>query len=358
MTMLYTQPDTLSYFNAAPHLKLINVGHMPIPQMAVNCQKYLDGCDTPAPEGEAVRFYTLNHLAMIVRNKFTPHEVLPDWALQVMRKYDACLQAQGRRMFTYLALITARESRHACNLAKVGPALVAKYGHALVKQMVATKNCSPMECAKYFMDKPPDITLSSYYNGLVEVFVTGGFSSSYGGQPWSDIAKVLASFIDGKTSMEMMLDTAFTLAHNGGPIFNKGMCYGSYTAEIYKILDVQRSGQMPEYVRTQTPCKNVPLLDTVTMVAALFPEAFGTEIDWYKVEEWRVKDKNEDKGYIKYQSEINSMKKNATPAPAAPKKPPAPPAPPKPVYIDGNKVIGELKIMQGQSVAVVERATT
>ena len=57
----------------------------------------------------------------------------------------------------------------------------------------------------------------------------------------------LVRFVSGEFSAEMMLDTVWTLAHNGGPIFNKGQFYAC-TANALRILDVQRSGQIPEAV--------------------------------------------------------------------------------------------------------------
>ena len=50
--------------------------------------------------------------------------------------------------------------------------------------------------------------------------------------------------LTGTTSMEMLVDTGYTLAHNGGPIFNKGMMYTHYDSHFLTILDLQRAGQM------------------------------------------------------------------------------------------------------------------
>ena len=94
--------------------------------------------------------------------------------------------------------------------------------------------------------------------------------------------------MDGKTSMEMMLDTAFTLAHNNGPIFNKGMMYSHYNASnLYRILDVQRSGQIPEmilYDKLGTQYNLEPVKALIKLVQEKVPQAFGTYVDWIKVE--------------------------------------------------------------------------
>jgi hypothetical protein len=50
-----------------------------------------------------------------------------------------------------------------------------------------------------------------------------------------------------------MLDTVWTLVHNGGPIFNKGMLYGCYDGDaLQQVLDVQRAGMMPRLVLAPT----------------------------------------------------------------------------------------------------------
>jgi len=109
--------------------------------------------------------------------------------------------------------------------------------------------------------------------------------SSYGGKPWGHIADTLKKLVLGETSPEMFTDTAWTLAHNNGPMFNKGMLYKQYTQSLYKILDVQRSGQIPQLVREGG-------VDGITSVvknvyencAKVFPEEFSGHVDWFKVE--------------------------------------------------------------------------
>lgn len=358
--MKYQPLNTLAYYDTAPHLSLVNVGAVEVPTAAINCQKYLVGVTTPSPERYAVSFYAMNHLVMLVRSRFTKHESLPEWAVRVMEKYNEVLADQGRRMMTYLMLITTREARHASMTSELKVAFAKQFGQALVDFLNYTKGNGSGEAVEKWLKHPPKLALSPYFNGVEQVFLQAKFGGGYGGKPWANIAKTLAAFIDGKTSMEMMVDTAYTLAHNGGPIFNKGMCFGHYTGEIYKILDVQRSGQMIEYVKTSG---NYQLIDAEVKslacdVSAMFPDEFGTEIDWYKVE---------DLGAVhKYPNEKKAQKKQ----PAKVAKKPAKtfdeilmgaakdeaPTPYDAGYEEPVKAVKTLKIIGTQSVQIVERA--
>jgi len=91
--------------------------------------------------------------------------------------------------------------------------------------------------------------------------------------------------------LEMFVDTVWTLAHNNGPIFNKGMLYTGYSGHLYTILDVQAAGQIPQLV---SDCiKSVYTIDGVTLnirdYLLHYGEIFGIArpdfyTDWHTVE--------------------------------------------------------------------------
>ena len=90
----------------------------------------------------------------------------------------------------------------------------------------------------------------------------------------------------GETSIEIMNDTAWTLAHNNGPMFNKGMLYNTYTSTIYKILDVQRAGMIPQLIAEGTLGSHADsaVSQAFEAVKAVFPESVTGYVDWFKVE--------------------------------------------------------------------------
>lgn len=297
--MPYTVPGTLAHYQALPFQKLIPTGHLPTSLVAGNCKTYFADANQTAVsvEKSAIDFYCLNHLAAMVRENFTPYEKLPDWAAQVMDAYEKCLAEQSLRMFTYVLLITTRETRHHHNGSvsqDFWNKVVANFGKE-IKDWInhINKHSDSIGLANHFMANPPPGRIGQYIQGLSYVFHHGSYSSGYGGPKWGVVADALASVIAGKTSMEMFLDTGYTLAHNGGPIFNKGMLFATWDHELYRILDVQHSGQIPEYVLEGLgdPDDTKAVRPLVMLVRKHLPDKFAGYVDWHKVEAMGSKQK-------------------------------------------------------------------
>lgn len=88
-------------------------------------------------------------------------------------------------------------------------------------------------------------TLGECAKALEMGFRFARWSPGFGGLPWAQIAATAGEAIRGDTSLELMIDHAFTLCHNNGAIFNKGHQYSHYPSDYYHLLDIQASGQMP-----------------------------------------------------------------------------------------------------------------
>ena len=79
-------------------------------------------------------------------------------------------------------------------------------------------------------------------------------------------------------------------------MFNKGMLYQHYSDELYRILDVQRAGMIPQLVKhyiegfIDTSAKGMKLnaLYNALSHSTIWSELDGF-VDWYKVEEFGVK---------------------------------------------------------------------
>lgn len=242
------------------------------------------------PEADALQFYFMNHAVAVASKKVHPYESLGELQ-EVFDTYNKVMAEQTRRMFYYLLTICTRESRHnsAESLSSFWVNAKAQYGTEVVAFFNQIKGKSSMSAADEFCDEPPMLSLGQYTDYLVDAFYKGKYSSSFGGKAWGAIADVLTKFVHGDYSAEMMLDTAYTLCHNNGPIFNKGMFYEHYSSEIYKILDVQRSGQIPQLINDSGTGKAMdktvyPLF--VRMRELLGDDLFsGTPyVDWFKVE--------------------------------------------------------------------------
>jgi hypothetical protein len=284
----YLPTNTLAYYNAMPQGALIDVSAMPISVLAKSLGDYMGKCGEVSPDHEAVRFYCLNHYASLVRKRFTNNESLPEWAEAIMYRYTQEVAKQGSRQLFYLLAITTRESRHLKSMPSAWyEDLALKFGQSFHDLITTLPSNEHMAVSKLVSSAPSNCNFGQFMAGISHVFFKGKWSSGFGGKKWGAVAECLRSFVMGKTTLEMMVDTAYTLAHNNGPIYNKGMMYKQYSGSFLKILDVQRSGQIPELMADpdKYDIKFPSDFDDITALAFNYmPEEFGAYVDWYKVE--------------------------------------------------------------------------
>ena len=317
--MKYQVPNTLSYFDSLPQLKATDVSGLAVSAVAGATKMYRSSADEIHPDSEAVDFYGLNHCAMLVRSKFTKNEVLPEWAIQVMQAYSKEVVEQSQRMMHYLLCIVTREMRHIKDpvtgpLYSTVQSLFPEMGTFLKK--IKTLN-EDQAVSAYMNQAPAGVTLGTYVAALSHAFHNGTWSHGFGGKAWGKVADALYAMVKGNISLEMMVDTAYTLAHNNGPIFNKGMLYKHYSGSFIMLLDVQRSGQIPELLRDSTIWASAEAYggkakQVVSLVKANAPEAFGDCVDWQKVmDEIPVSDADKSTRYamqLQKQKKLNPAK--------------------------------------------------
>jgi hypothetical protein len=220
------------------------------------------------------------------------------------------------------------------------------------------------------------MVVGPYVRGLEWVFDHGQWGGGYGGKPWGQIAKTLGDFLYGKTSLEMMCDTAYTLAHNNGPMFNKGMMYDMYSSKqgFLMILDVQASGQIPQLIVDRAKYHYIKSFDMPALVAFTelarkhMPDEFHIEVDWQKVEDGQAhKPANQQHKYADYKAKM--LNKGVTvdvpdDALSSMFDTVGKVSPPKALVISAtmfggkkmNKTGGVFKVAPGQAVHIYERA--
>jgi hypothetical protein len=237
--------DTLDYHRLErPGTMARNLSEVPLAQAGKYAKLNVDAMAQQSPETEALSFYMLNHAMGELHTRLTGDEPLGA-ALPVVEAYHDVLGKAGQRMFHYLLITTTRESRHITNSQEDN--LISKHGAACAAFTKKVK--AHAEAALY--NYSGDLKLGPYLDYLCDMFNTCSWSSSYGGTAWGEVAQALRDAVWGETNIEMMLDTGYTLAHNNGPIFNKGFQFKHYDAKsLYTILDCQRAGQIPELIAT------------------------------------------------------------------------------------------------------------
>ena len=239
------------------------------------------------PDQQAVTFYAFMQMFGIMGRRYDANEPLSEDDTVILQNYEQWLKNEAIRAAMYLLVIIIRESRHAHD----SYAKDTKIGQETSPKAVEwlRKHKSGENYSSLWTD-PPACTFGQLVTAIRRFFYEVPFSSNYGGKPWGGIADCMESFVFGRTSLEVMLDTNWTLSHNNGPIFNKGMLYKGYDhARLKYILDVQRGGQIMQGILEEHNVLNYAtssgMKHLVTQFAKRYPEEFKVPyIDWYAVE--------------------------------------------------------------------------
>lgn len=293
--------DTLAYqLGVRPYTNLHDLSGVSTSHIALDIHAALDkglysagykgvsALVTGVPEVEALSYYIMNHAVALIMKEKHPLEPLGKY-LPVVEEYNLVLAEQTRRMFHYLVAICTRESRHNKSDYTFWEKTTELFGHGVSGFYNEIKNSGSTGAVTKFCAKPPEVSLGVYTSYLSHAFFKGYYGGGYGGPAWGAIADVLRKFVHGEYTPEMMLDTAYTLCHNNGPIFNKGMFYDKYSNDLYKILDVQRAGQIPQLIAENklSSAQTVAVQARFNLVKELLGDlllAGNDTVDWFAVE--------------------------------------------------------------------------
>lgn len=278
--------NTLSYHQARVLTCNRDMSQVPLVNTTKRMVQY---CDSPkktmaVPEKEALKFYGLNHGMSIIRSKYDVNEILPPDVHTFVETYYSAVSESAMRVFYYLLIICTREARHNKSMTTDYKNIVSKFGVATTD---FHKNGGGEETIHAKLkNNPPDTTIGNYVSSLAWVFYNCSWHGGYGGKAWGQVTDCLVNFVYGKISAEMMLDTVWTLAHNNGPIFNKQHLYTGYSPTLYRLLDVQRSGQIPEFILHDSSAfvyADDELRGRMLQVRAWSGGQVGDFVDWFKV---------------------------------------------------------------------------
>jgi hypothetical protein len=200
------------------------------------------------PDADAFRFYLTNHFLADMQLRHHLDHPLTWEETEAVHEAVTTLNTMARRLFHYLILICTRETRHASS----GPELIDILQNAdgeFATFFNEIHHTSSSKAENHFRKHAPNIPMTNYTTHLVDLFTDPSYSGGYGGPAWAEIAKCLRDFVHGVISAETMVDIGWSLSHNNGPIFNKGMYYDMYSHELIRVLDIQRAGQIPHAIR-------------------------------------------------------------------------------------------------------------
>lgn len=283
-------PHTLAYHKARPlFLRSEALAATDLSLVVAGMNTYFDkGPGMASVEESALRFYLLNHLWAEISQAYGPHDVLPEGVSLLADTYVSSAMAAGQRLMYYVMLACTRESRHLYkgSVSGLDPEYI-KFRDSLPS--------SSTGAVTQLKTNPVSMPIGHYMRQVSKVFHEGGFNSGFGGPKWGAISDALVRYLHGETSLEGFIDTAWTLEHNGGCMFNKQMLYNQNTSFISTILDVQRSGQVPHLVHEMgkgttfnaagVSTSSLSELQQLLTVFRSFFQDFSCEyVDWFLVE--------------------------------------------------------------------------
>ena len=290
MSLLYPV-DTLAYQASRPVCQNRNMSSVPVASVTKAISKYMGASDfeMAVPETSALNFYALNHCRAILGQKFHNLEPLSSKDELIVNKFYEVTNAEAIRNFYYLLLICTRESRHAQGhcLYDLHKLVTAKHSKECSDFNAKIHNSGSTGAWNALLKSPPNTSIGQFCRSLQTIFYEGSFNSGFGGPAWGKIADCLVNFVEGIYSGLVMVDTVWTLNHNNGPIYNKQMLFSDYSDTLVRILDVQRSGQVIEAIRSDkkiAPYASAMIEEFIARFEEFHPDAFGHYVDWFKVE--------------------------------------------------------------------------
>jgi len=248
--------------------------------------KETDQHSNTKPETEALYFYGLNHAVALIAARRAPLEPLPDDELKIVEQYYDLCSNKAVRAFYYLLIVCIREARHNQSKSQSYKQMADQFG-VPVADFFLKGSGGEGDIHQRFLNNTPFCTIGQLTGALQWQFYNSSWNGGYGGPKWGSIADCLHRFVTGEYSAEMMMDTIWTLQHNGGVLFNKGHVYGSETHVLKRILDIQRSGQVPQAILFDYQVGNYApsdLKNIMQFVRKKFPDEIGMYVDWFVVE--------------------------------------------------------------------------
>lgn len=276
---MYDLPqNTMMTYAANPMFQALDFKHLPVSKLAEEIKAFevANKGKRPAPESDALMFYFMNHAFHVMKSRFNPMERLDPEMAFVAEQHIKCTNQIAKRLFFYSTIIAVEE-------AKFMPGQDAGFFNFLDnsygREFRAYAKSNFKGELTDFGDL--DMTCGDYAAGMMSVFAFGKWQGGFGGRGWTPIAALVLDCISGNLSFESMADQAFSLCHNNGSMFNKGHFYSCYTHFIYEILDIQDSGQIPQWIASNRGSKFISpeLAKVFDIMAKRFPEEMTGKVD-------------------------------------------------------------------------------
>lgn len=222
-------------------------------------------------EQAVLNFYFYNHAFHLITSRYNIYDRLPDDLAHICARNQLISNQIGSRMFYQVLMSTHGHLfgvAHGMHKAHFPEFFVQQYGQELWDFFA--KNPSSYQFSNW-VNAFPDVKMGEFFSGTLSTFT---FSGNGAAKAWANIARLATDYVNGDMSLESLADQAFSICHNGGSILNKGHMFTVCHQTMYHLLDVQDSGQIPQWILKHKSNKEVDaqLKADISIMVKHFPE--------------------------------------------------------------------------------------
>lgn len=234
---------------------------------------------------EALRFYFMDHCFHLVKNENKTIAQLSPEMSELVNLYLNELSKTSQRIFTYIICASLYEAgRMPAQTDKFWEFIETQYGSKIHDVLYNVKvsgwgNIKEKEILK--LNEP----IQTFLSAIMSCFSSGKWWFGAGGKAWSDITRCARDVTEGHHSLQEMTDLAFSLCHDRGCMFDRGIIYSVYgnntshhNVTIYHVLDIQASGQIPQWINKNRHCVEKDTLNIFDKFYKFFKEEFDKPI--------------------------------------------------------------------------------
>lgn len=278
---MYDLPqNTMLTFAANPMFDPVDMSTLPVSHLAQEIEKFKASQkgNMASPEGDALTFYFMNHAFHVLKSRFNDMQTLPPEMAEVADMHIRNTNLVAKRLFCYSIMIALEEAR-----------FIPGQDQEFYSYLDQSFGKEFSDYAEGNFRKPASLTgfgelsmtCGEYARAMMCVFSFGRWQSGFGGKGWVPIAALASQCVHGSISFEGFADQAFSLCHNNGSMFNKGHLYKHYSHFIYDILDIQDSGQIPQWIASNPKSEYVSpeLRRAHDLMSKFFPDEMTGKVD-------------------------------------------------------------------------------
>ncbi len=255
--------------------------------------KKMESVASSCPIQEITKFYLIDQCFFMLEKKYGVNQNLPPDMYEVAKMMKKEMTLVGNKIFYFLIQACISEIGrfgYPGQNATFYEYIASAYGQEFAESLngYGKKNATAFAWGQApKLDHLKHMSLEKFVSAMVAVFCSGKWHFGAGGTGWGNIAKAANNFLRGTMSLHETADFAFSLCHDRGSYFDRsgfGVAAGIFKMklnlnDLYTILDVQASGQIPQFVKANPQFLDAQAKKIFNIFALVEPGVFGAKLD-------------------------------------------------------------------------------